>query len=209
MSTTNSLHYQLCTEGAKWLRRRKRDWKKCQTKPCKVKDETGKYTFCAHCKTYNIVAVELNVTGAENSDVWGYDGDSTVMIEVKVSHADFLADQKKMWRNVEPYLQVGNRRWYLCPEGIIKPNELPDGWGLLYWDGKRIYSVVAPVPRMQGCHADMRILYSLMYREKMTNRTYDYRGRLSTIQSQTINGVLVRDLEKRQNEEPLVTSDTF
>ena len=28
MSATNSLHYQLCTEGAKWLRRRKHDWKK-------------------------------------------------------------------------------------------------------------------------------------------------------------------------------------
>lgn len=39
MSTTNSLHYQLCTEGAKWLRRRKHDWKKCEAKPCHVKGD--------------------------------------------------------------------------------------------------------------------------------------------------------------------------
>ena len=144
MSATNSLHYQLCTEGAKRLRRRKHDWKKCETKPCHVKGEDGYFKFCPHCKTYNIVAVELNVIGVENPDVWGYDGYSTVVIEVKVSHSDFLADQKKYWRNVEPENQLGNNRWYLCPEGIIKPNELPDGWGLLYWDGKQIRPVVAP-----------------------------------------------------------------
>ena len=202
MSATNSLHYQLCTEGAKWLRRRKHDWKKCEAKPCHVKGEDGMFKFCPHCKTYNIVAVELNVTGAENPDVWGYDGYSTVVIEVKVSHSDFKADQKKMWRNVVPEQQAGNKRWYLCPEGIIKPDELPEGWGLLYWDGKRIYPVVPPVPRMQGCHADMRILYSLMFREGMTGRTYDYRGRPSTIQPQTINGIPVREWEKMQKEEP-------
>lgn len=202
MSKTNSLHYQLCTEGAKWLRRRKNDWKKCQEKPCHVIDDaTGCYKFCKHCKTYNIVAVELNVIGTENPDVWGYNGYSTVLIEVKVSHADFLADQKKHWRNVEPEYTVGNRRWYLCPEGVIKTNELPEGWGLLYWDGKRIYPVVAPVVRAQGCHADLRILYSLMFREKMTGKTYDYRGAPSTIQPKTINGIPEREYYQKERGE--------
>ena len=183
------------------MRRRKHDWKKCETKPCHVKGEDGYFKFCPHCKTYNIVAVELNVTGAENPDVWGYDGYSTVVIEVKVSHSDFKSDQKKMWRNVVPEHQAGNNRWYLCPEGIIKHDELPDGWGLLYWDGKRIYPVVAPVPRMQGCHADLRMLYSLMFREKMTGRIFDYRGRPSTIQPKTINGIPEREWEKKQKKE--------
>ncbi len=204
MSKTDSLHYQLCTEGAKWLRRKKNDWKKCQTKPCHaIDEETGYYKFCPHCNTYNIVAVELNVTGTENPDVWGYDGNSTVLIEVKVSHSDFLADQKKYWRNVEPEYTAGNRRWYLCPEGVIKPEELPEGWGLLYWDGKRIMPVVAPVKRSQGCHADLRILYSLMFREKMTGKTYDYRGRPSTIQPKTINGIPEREYYKKEREDGL------
>ena len=158
------------------------------------------FKFCPHCRTYNIVAVELNVTGAENPDVWGYDGYSTVVIEVKVSHSDFKADQKKYWRNAKPEHQAGNRRWYLCPEGIIKPDELPEGWGLLYWDGKRIYPVTAPVPRMHGCRADIRILYSLMFREKMTGKTYDYRGRHSTIQPQTINGIPTKEWRKLKEE---------
>lgn len=51
-------------------------------------------------------------------------------------------------------------RWYLCPEGVIKPDELPEGLGLLYWDGKRIIPQVAPVTSI----ADMKILYSILRR---------------------------------------------
>jgi len=50
----------------------------------------------------------------------------------------------------------------LCPEGIIKPEELPDKWGLLYWDGKQIRPVVAPKAFDNTGRADMRILASIL-----------------------------------------------
>lgn len=112
---------------------------------------------------------------AENCDVWGYDGWNSTVIEVKTSHADFKHDCKKRARNIETRYQLGNLRWFLCPKGIIKPNELPEGWGLLFWDGKRVMPVIPPT-RREGCAADIRILYSIMLREKMAGKVFNYRS---------------------------------
>ncbi|WP_422101982.1 adenylosuccinate synthase [Vreelandella sp.] len=59
--------------------------------------------------------------------------DGSVVVEVKVSRSDFLADRKKPHR-IEGGL--GNWRYFMCPEGMIQPDELPEGWGLL-WINKR------------------------------------------------------------------------
>lgn len=197
MSKTKSLHYELCLEGAKWLRRRQ-NYERCKkNKPC-----FSQHKLCHGCRlAFKYVAVELCTVGTENTDVWGYDGYVTAVIEVKVSHSDFLADKKKWWRTqAKPELQAGNLRWYLCPEGIIKPEELPEGWGLLYWDGKQISPIVAPVENTATGHADMKILYSILRREKFPEKIYNYRGAPSTIKPQTINGIPAKEyfLKKKQ-----------
>jgi len=198
MSKTNSLHYDLCLEGAKWLRRRQ-DFNRCRKKgkPCFNLD------VCRGCRlAFKYVAVELCTYGTENCDVWGYDGYCTAVIEVKVSHDDFMADQKKWWRRDAPEdMRAGNLRWYLCPDGIIKPDELPDGWGLLYWDGKQIVPQVAPKSHMATGHADMKILYSILRREGFPQKIFNYRGQPSTIQPKTINGVPEREWYKQQGKE--------
>jgi hypothetical protein len=183
MNATNSLHYQLCVEGAKWLRRRKHDYKKCESKPC------HKGEFCRHCLSFKYVAVELNTYCTEQTDVWGYDGNVTAVIEVKTSHSDFLADKKKWWRGEESEkcgLQAGMLRWYLCPSGVINADELPSGWGLLYWDGKNIEHVVAPTPFENTLKSDMRILYSLLRREGFKEKIYNYRGTNTTIKPKVV-----------------------
>lgn len=180
MSKTDSLHYQLCLEGAKWLHRQKRAFERCQKREC------YKPEFCRCCYRFKYVAVELCNYGTENTDVWGYDGCYTAVIEVKTSHADFLADKKKWWRGdaaKEMGLQAGTFRWFLCPEGVIKPEELPDGWGLLYWDGKRVYHVVGAPENNNTARADIRILYSILFREKFPEKIYNYRGTPTTIKS--------------------------
>lgn len=124
MSKTDSLHYRLCELGGKFLKSRK------NAEPWST---PNKY-----------VAVELVAAGAEDPDVWATNGYQTTMIEVKTSHADFLADQKKWARSKAAELadkQMGNFRYYLCPEGVIKEEELPNNWGLLVWDGKKIRKV--------------------------------------------------------------------
>lgn len=54
----------------------------------------------------------------------------SVLIECKVTRADFLADRAKPFR-VKPERGVGSERYYLTPPSLIKLEELPAGWGLL------------------------------------------------------------------------------
>ena len=54
----------------------------------------------------------------------------SVLVECKVSRADFLADRDKPFRQ-KPELGVGCERFYLMPAGLIHQEELPAGWGLL------------------------------------------------------------------------------
>ena len=57
--------------------------------------------------------------------------DGSVVVEVKVSRADYLSDKKKPHRNGQT-MGLGNWRYYLCPTDLIKAEELPDNFGLLY-----------------------------------------------------------------------------
>jgi hypothetical protein len=53
-----------------------------------------------------------------------------VLVECKITRADFLADREKPFRR-KPERGVGSERFYLAPSALIKLEELPAGWGLL------------------------------------------------------------------------------
>ena len=188
MSATDSLHYRLCLEGAAWLHRQKWNYERCQKKPCWHTEA------CGGCKKYHTVAVELCTWASENTDVWGLGNfNESALIEVKTSHADFLADRKKWCRSDiagKCGRQAGMMRWYLCPEGVIKKDELPEKWGLLYWDGKKIRPVVAPKPFENTAAADMEILTSILRREGFPQRIYNYRGTPTTIHPKRSSKIL-------------------
>lgn len=84
----------------------------------------------------------------ELPDAIGFRNGTSCLIEVKVSRSDFLADKKKPFR-AEPSLGMGDWRFYLCPKGLIKPEELPEGWGLLYATTKQIKKVCGFPPNTQ------------------------------------------------------------
>lgn len=70
--------------------------------------------------------------------------DGSFVVEVKTSRADFLADKRKPHRNGQTS-GIGKWRFYLCPEGLIQPDELPDQWGLLYvTKRKSVKGIVSP-----------------------------------------------------------------
>lgn len=158
MSKTDSLHYELCCLGAKFLKSRK------NAEPWEI---PNKY-----------VAVELVTLTAENPDVWATNGYHTTLVEVKTSHSDFLADQKKWSRSKAAELsdkQLGNYRYYLCPEGVISESEIPDKWGLLLYDGKKIIKVRNATYQKSSTDAELLVLTSIMRREGIKPQIFNYR----------------------------------
>lgn len=80
----------------------------------------------------------------EYPDVIGFQGHASYLIEVKISRSDFLCDKKKPFRK-NPTRGMGTYRYYMCPPGLIKIEDLPEGWGLLYCDVKnRVKCVYNP-----------------------------------------------------------------
>lgn len=79
--------------------------------------------------------VTANNTG-EIPDVIGFGSSGlSVLIECKASRSDFLCDKKKPFRR-NPETGMGSHRFYCCPKGMIKVEELPESWGLIYVDEK-------------------------------------------------------------------------
>lgn len=74
---------------------------------------------------------ELRSLSNECPDVLGFNSCSSILIECKVSRSDFLADKNKHFRKISSK-GMGNYRLYCCPKGLIKKEELPEKWGLIY-----------------------------------------------------------------------------
>jgi len=68
---------------------------------------------------------------SENPDAMGFGGKYfSILIECKSSRADYIADKKKWFRR-RPEDGMGYKRYFMAPVGILKPAEIPKGWGLL------------------------------------------------------------------------------
>lgn len=105
-------------------------------------------------------------------DALGFKAGVSILIECKSTRADFLADKKKKVRQ-QPELGVGDWRFYLCPTGVIKPEELPEGWGLLYYEGRSVKKITGipnnallerGKPFSGNAEDEQRILYSALRR---------------------------------------------
>src|SRR3977135_2156599 len=82
--------------------------------------------------TCSVVLYEFATAADENPDVIGWaSGAGSVLIECKLSRADFLKDAEKAVRR-NPRAGMGQRRYYLCPSDLIQINDLPQKWGLVW-----------------------------------------------------------------------------
>lgn len=66
----------------------------------------------------------------------------TVLLEAKTSRADFLADRKKPHR-IDPTSGMGRWRYFICPTDLIKVEELPEKWGLIYVNSRGHCKIMA------------------------------------------------------------------
>ena len=80
---------------------------------------------------------EIHTPTGQIPDAFGMNFNHSIMVECKTSRSDFFADQKKASFGST----TGKYRFYLCPEGVITPKDLPDGYGLLYACGKRVKDI--------------------------------------------------------------------
>ncbi|MFG5071521.1 hypothetical protein ID106_15945, partial [Vibrio cholerae] len=117
-------HADLCKKAVSWLKR------------------SHSAGGCGCPNAYS--EVQSGSNGGEIVDAIGIktaEGTETIVVEVKVSRADFLADRKKPFR-AEPESGMGNYRYYMCPEGLIELADLPPKWGLLHVGAKGKISVI-------------------------------------------------------------------
>ena len=78
-----------------------------------------------------IVLSEQACVSGEVPDAIGWKGACrSVVVECKLSRADFLADRTKPFRQ-NSELGLGCERWYLTPCGLLSAGDLPRHWGLL------------------------------------------------------------------------------
>ena len=89
--------------------------------------------------------------------------------EIKVSRADFLKDDK--WMN---YLGYCNQFYFVCPVGVIKPEECPEQAGLLHVTstGSRLYTK-KKAPTRDSNEGEVMLLmeYLLMCRTRIVKST--------------------------------------
>lgn len=128
------LHAELCVKAVRWL------------KSTESKGGPGCSVAVSECKAgYD----------GEIPDAIGFrtaDGPpSSVVVEVKVSRADFLADAQKPHR-LDPELGMGQFRYFMAPAGMIALHELPPRWGLIEVDGRSLHVRAGHVmtPRCAG-----------------------------------------------------------
>jgi hypothetical protein len=140
-----------------------------------------------------IVLSEQSCASGETPDVIGWKGRCrSIVVECKVSRADFLADREKPFRK-NPELAMGCERFYLVPQGLIAPHELPAKWGLLESKGRELRIAVKPCRQSQrsqtGFMWEMNLLLASLRRVevriepqtiteflKWKNRLMEYNG---------------------------------
>ena len=82
----------------------------------------------------------------EIPDAIGWRERVSVLIECKTSRSDFLADRKKKFRE-DAARGMGTVRYFLAPVGLLRPDELPAGWGLLELSGRTVHLTVGVHPK--------------------------------------------------------------
>jgi hypothetical protein len=90
----------------------------------------------------------------------------SVLVECKVTRADFLADRSKPFR-VKPEQGVGCERFYLTPSSLLRAEELPAGWGLLELRRGRIEMAQASAKNLRtatGFRYEMNLLLASLRR---------------------------------------------
>ena len=87
-----------------------------------------------------------NISNREQPDVFGIKSGKTILLECKSDRKDFLKDKNKKVRKMLD-LGMGDFRYYLCPPNVILPDDISNGFGLLYCYPKTIRIITGQCKR--------------------------------------------------------------
>jgi hypothetical protein len=134
----------------------------------------------------------------EFPDVLTFGSGGTVLYEIKTSRADFLADAKKdarkKWRPkvaifrtrdedklllkaLGPELfyiekpHLGSTRYFVCEPGVIEKSDLPEGWGLYWFKGGKMFLKAKSKKWRPDVHSERNILAHALRRFANGNST--------------------------------------
>lgn len=110
-----------------------------------------------------VITTEIATAAMEQPDALGWRWCRSMLVECKVSVSDFKADSKKTFRQ-KGWRGLGQERYYLTPNGLISEAELPSGWGLLEYDGKRVRTVKKSEDHDADARGEILVLSSLLRR---------------------------------------------
>lgn len=114
-----------------------------------------------------VVLSEQACASGEMPDAIGWKGQShSVLVECKVSRGDFLADREKPFRR-KPEMGLGCERFYLTQGSLLRPEELPPGWGLLEVKNRRLEMVQPSAKNLRtakGFRYEMNLLLASLRR---------------------------------------------
>jgi hypothetical protein len=132
-------HNQLVERAVRWLR-----WYRC-----------------------GVVLSEQACVSGEMPDAIGWkQACHSVLVECKLTRADFWADRAKPFR-LKPEMGVGSERFYLTPPTLVRIEELPTGWGLLELRRGRIEMLRASAKTLRtatGFRHEMNLLLASLRR---------------------------------------------
>lgn len=116
----------------------------------------------------SVVLSEQACASGEMPDAIGWKRTQhSVVVECKVSRADFLADRVKPFRQ-KPEKALGCERFYLTAPGLLRAEELPEGWGLLECGRGRVCKVqpssLKSLRSAQGMKYEMNLLLASLRR---------------------------------------------
>lgn len=125
-----------------------------------------------------VVSEKLPLTGEEPDAIGWMAGGLSMLVECKVSRADFLRDIDKPHRRLAG-LGMGWRRVYMTTLGVAKPVELPAGWGLVEVVGRASRLVVYPTDQdTRATHRELTTLLAYIRRvEGVSKRLARVKGK--------------------------------
>lgn len=126
----------------------------------------------------SIAFSEFATAAIETPDAIGWNCFTSIVIECKATRADFYHDGQKVFRR-RPELGMGAQRYYLTPPKLIKPEDMPEKWGLLELHGRRILTRAKPRGFPARSRTDeIKFLVSMLRRAKVR---LDPDGNLDTL----------------------------